>query len=955
MKTLTYDWAVWDDTYAFIENANQEYIKSNLVDGTFTTLNLNLMLFINTSGQMVYSKAFNLNNKEEVAVPQELLAYLTPGSYLVKRSDPQSVVSGIILLPENPMLIVSYPILTSEGEGPINGTLIVGRYLDADKINRLAEQTRLSLNIEHYDRSPLPVDFQVAAGYLSAKNPIVIRPLDERSIAGYALIRDIFDRPALLLKISTPRDIYAQGQTTAAIFILSLLGIGLVLGLVLIFFLDRQVLSRLTRLSQGIGNIGKSGDLSTRVPVTGKDELSNLGVAINVMVETLEKSSDLLKNKNRQLDTHNEELQNEIEARRQAEGLYTTLAESSPVGVYIYQNGKFQFVNAEFQKQTGYSEEELLNMAAYELVHPDDREQARENAVQMLKGNRQSPYEFMSIGKDGRNIWSMETVTSINYKGKRATLGNFMDITERKQAEEALRESEEKYRSLVDNSLAGVFSTNLKGEILYVNKAQASIFGYDSPEEMIASGALARYKDLGDQATFVKELTEKGKVTSFEIQALTKSGETKTIMINAALKGDTISGMILDMTEHRAAEEKLRQSEERFHDLFESAPVGIILSTLSGNIIDVNNALMKMHGYESKEEFIKTSLSDRYYDTNDRKRWLELAQEKGKVEGFEIQLKRKDGALFLASFNALPQPVESGEQHFITVIQDITERKRMERELQEKNENLDTQNEELIRQRQELIEKTKEVEKATHLKSEFLANMSHELRTPLNVIIGFSELMIDEVSGKINSEQRQSLTDILTSSRHLLDLINGVLDLSRIESGKVELKPENFSINELIESVTRRMAPILTSRSQSLDVETKEPLALVYADEAKLEQVLINLVDNASKYSPDGSKLNIEAATKGNWCQVSVIDNGIGIKKEDQERIFEPFSRLNSKLAEERVGTGLGLAVVKQIVERHGGRIWVESEFGKGSRFVFTVPLAKREKPEPHRTTIYEI
>ena len=129
----------------------------------------------------------------------------------------------------------------------------------------------------------------------------------------------------------------------------------------------------------------------------------------------------------------------------------------------------------------------------------------------------------------------------------------------------------------------------------------------------------------------------------------------------------------------------------------------------------------------------------------------------------------------------------------------------------------------------------------------------------------------------------------------------------------------------------------------------------MYADEAKLEQVLINLVDNASKYSPDGSKLNIEAATKGNWCQVSVIDNGIGIKKEDQERIFEPFSRLNSKLAEERVGTGLGLAVVKQIVERHGGRIWVESEFGKGSRFVFTVPLAKREKPEPHRTTIYEI
>ncbi len=283
---------------------------------------------------------------------------------------------------------------------------------------------------------------------------------------------------------------------------------------------------------------------------------------------------------------------------------------------------------------------------------------------------------------------------------------------------------------------------------------------------------------------------------------------------------------------------------------------------------------------------------------------------------------------------------------------EITQRKRMEQELQEKNEWLDAQNEELQSQteelkaqRQELIEKTQEVERANQLKSEFLANMSHELRTPLNVIIGFSELMADEVPGKINEEQRQCLSDVLNSSQHLLRLINGVLDLSRIESGKVELNMQSIALGEVISSLTRTMMPILTPRKQSLDIEIEEGLPLICADEGKLAQVLLNLVDNSSKFTPDGGKLKIEAVRDGDWCRVSVIDNGIGINKEDQERIFEPFSRLENPLVKERGGTGLGLALVKQIVERYGGLIWVESEYGKGSRFNFTVPLATSGQP----------
>ena len=239
-----------------------------------------------------------------------------------------------------------------------------------------------------------------------------------------------------------------------------------------------------------------------------------------------------------------------------------------------------------------------------------------------------------------------------------------------------------------------------------------------------------------------------------------------------------------------------------------------------------------------------------------------------------------------------------------------------------------------------LFEANKQLKKTTDAKSAFLASMSHELRTPLNTIIGFSELMIDEVPGEINEEQRQCLNDVLSSSKHLLSLINEVLDLSKIESGKVELRLSNIILTKVIESLKSTLMPILASRKQSLDIKIEEGLPSVYTDKAKLRQVLLNLLTNAIKFTSDGGKLKIEAIRDGAWCQVSVIDNGTGIKKEDQERIFEPFTQIDALPEEKREGTGLGLALTKQLVEMCGGKIWVESEYGKGSQFTFTVPLA---------------
>jgi two-component system NtrC family sensor kinase len=195
------------------------------------------------------------------------------------------------------------------------------------------------------------------------------------------------------------------------------------------------------------------------------------------------------------------------------------------------------------------------------------------------------------------------------------------------------------------------------------------------------------------------------------------------------------------------------------------------------------------------------------------------------------------------------------------------------------------------------------------------------------------------VPGPANKKQRQCLEDILSSGRHLLGLIDQVLDLSKIESGKTELKLAAVALTEVIESLKNTMLPILAPKKQRLNIRVEEGLPPVYADEAKLRQVFFNLLSNSSRFTPEGGKIEIEAVRNGTSCQVSVVDNGIGIKKEDQARLFEPFCQLDNAPTKEGGGTGLGLAVVKQIVEKHGGRIWVESEYGKGSRFTFTLPL----------------
>jgi GAF domain-containing protein/anti-sigma regulatory factor (Ser/Thr protein kinase) len=239
----------------------------------------------------------------------------------------------------------------------------------------------------------------------------------------------------------------------------------------------------------------------------------------------------------------------------------------------------------------------------------------------------------------------------------------------------------------------------------------------------------------------------------------------------------------------------------------------------------------------------------------------------------------------------------------------------------------------------EIEEKSQQIEAANRHKSEFLANMSHELRTPLNAIIGFSEVLQERLFGELNDKQAEYTDDILTSGRHLLSLINEILDLSKVEAGRMELELATFDLPLAIDNARTFVRERATRHGITLDVTVDDHLGDIVGDERKIKQILLNLLSNAVKFTPEGGRINIDAKQADGSVEISVSDTGVGIAAEDQPKVFEEFRQVGADYSHKSEGTGLGLTLAKKFVELHGGKIWVESEVGKGSKFTFTLPV----------------
>ena len=238
----------------------------------------------------------------------------------------------------------------------------------------------------------------------------------------------------------------------------------------------------------------------------------------------------------------------------------------------------------------------------------------------------------------------------------------------------------------------------------------------------------------------------------------------------------------------------------------------------------------------------------------------------------------------------------------------------------------------------EIEDKSRQLEIANKHKSEFLANMSHELRTPLNAIIGFSEVLQEKLFGDVNDKQLDYLNDIHSSGKHLLGLINDILDLSKVEAGRMELDLASFDIASALSNAMTLVRERAQRHNVALRMDVDPALGEVLADERKVKQILVNLLTNAVKFTPDGGSIVVTARREPDALVVAVRDTGIGIAPEDHEAVFEEFRQVGRHYTNKQEGTGLGLSLTRKFVELHGGRIWVESEPGKGSTFTFTIP-----------------
>jgi PAS domain S-box-containing protein len=408
-------------------------------------------------------------------------------------------------------------------------------------------------------------------------------------------------------------------------------------------------------------------------------------------------------------------------------------------------------------------------------------------------------------------------------------------------------------------------------------------------------------------------------------------------------------GMLLilaDATEQHAIQRELseltRQKEEarsaarlerRFRELLEAAPDAIIEVDREGHIVLLNRVTENMFGYSredllgrSVELLIPENLRSRHADH--RRQYWNSPATRPMGNGLGLQGKRKDGSQFPAEISLSPVQSEEGFR-VMAIIRDVSERKQAA-------ERLFAVREEYTH---ELEERNRLIERADRLKSEFLASMSHELRTPLHTIIGFSELLTEELEGVLDDRQKRFFHHIQKDSQHLLELINDLLDLSKIESGKLELRREVFDARAAVEEVLASIRPLAEAKSQSIAAAIGD-LPALDADRMRFKQILFNLLSNAVKFTPDGGSITVEGILLGDAVEFSVADTGVGIPKEEQDLVFDKFYQVGQTSKGVREGTGLGLAITQHLVAEHGGKISVLSQVGRGSRFSFTIPLS---------------
>jgi PAS domain S-box-containing protein len=603
---------------------------------------------------------------------------------------------------------------------------------------------------------------------------------------------------------------------------------------------------------------------------------------------------------------------------RESEEKFRTITEQSLMGTIIIQDGRVIYVNnAELNimeytalEMLGWTQEDLLNH-----IHPEDKIKAINRGRKRQEGKVVNPFfQYRIVTKSGKHKNVEVSTKIIEFNEKPASLTYVIDVTDKMEAEK-------RYKNLIDNLADIILELNLNGSVIFVSPQCYDILGYQ-PSEIIGKNAFNFI--YTEDTPMIAESMKKAFMTKETISVLQyrlihKNGE----IVHASAKGKYVNVggnekfivAIRDITLQKKIEQELESSEEKYRLLFDNSPVGIGLSTIEGEILDSNDAMVELTGYTA-EDLNNAGVNSIYADPSVRSKIIKTLQEEGKLHDYDVTLRRKDNSEFFGSvsFDLLEL---SGKRIIQTSLRDISKNKIAEQELLKLNK----------------------------LKSELLRRTSHELKTPLVSIKGFSDLLLQVHRDKLEPLVISILNEIKQGCLRLETLIADILKTSELESGTIQLHKSEEDLSFLVRLCINEIKGLSKLRNQTINLELQDNLITQFEKE-QVHQVISNLLNNAIKYTPPGGIIEVKSEIKNNHIVISIKDNGIGFTYEEKGRLFKQFGKIErygQGLDIIPEGSGLGLYISKKIVELHDGEIWVESEGrNKGSTFFFSLPLIAR-------------
>ena len=612
--------------------------------------------------------------------------------------------------------------------------------------------------------------------------------------------------------------------------------------------------------------------------------------------------------------------------------LLHTLMDHTPDHIYFKdQESRFIRINRSLADQFGLQNPmDAVNKTDFDFFTREHAQQAYQDEQDVIKtGKPIEGKQEKETWPDEQDTWVSTTKVPIRDREGRiiGTCGISRDITEYYRAQQALRDSEANWRSLVE-SVPDIISTmNLDYRLEFINRLPSTL-GL-KPQDIVGQSVFDFLPE--EHHSRLKEacakVIETGEVATYEVQGL-MSGYWYASCLGPIQQDDELIGFVMastNITDRKQAEIELQHSEERFRRAVLNAPLPIMIHAEDGEVLQISRAWTELTGYtlgdiltitnwlaqtnSQEPEGIESHLEQLYNSTG---RVVE-----GEYEIFTKSGKRRIWEFSSSLLGTLPDKRQLG----ISMALDVTERIKTQKAMQRAMET---------------------AEQASRAKSDFLANMSHELRTPLNAIIGFAEILRDELVGSVNTEQKECINDIHISGQHLLEMINDILDLSKIEAGKMVLQLEEFSIVEAVEEVNAIITALAVKKNLQLTL-TYEQDSRVEADRVKFKQIFYNLLSNAVKFTPEGGKVATQLEVTATELCAEVIDTGIGIAEADQAKLFAPFTQIDTSKSRRYGGTGLGLALTRRLIMLHGGEISVKSKEGQGSNFTLRMPLRQSE------------